>query len=234
MAEQVARAILDDIADQGLAPGTKLPSEVEMASEHGVARASLREGLRILEIHGLITIKPGPGGGPVVAAISGANLGTTLTFFLKASGATFRELMEARLALEPLMARLAAERGDRELGNKLKQGIEESRTALVAEVSEYLASAFEFHNIVTSGSGNIVLDLWARSLKEIYAARVRGIVYGPDERVKLVNDHERIAEAILSGDGELAERLMRDHMVEYVELVQEHLGGFMDDQIDWF
>ena len=109
VAEVVARQILHDIVDRELEPGAKLPSEVEMAETHGVARGSLREALRILEIHGLITLKPGPGGGPVVAAINSEDLGQTLTFFLQASGATFRELMQARLVLEPLMARAAAE-----------------------------------------------------------------------------------------------------------------------------
>ncbi|MCY4632208.1 MAG: GntR family transcriptional regulator, partial [bacterium] len=80
VATSVAREILHDIVDRGLAPGAKLPPEIEMAESLGVARASLGGGLRILEVHGLITIKPGPGGGPVVAPISSDDLGQTLTF----------------------------------------------------------------------------------------------------------------------------------------------------------
>ena len=36
-----------------------------MLAEYGVGRASLREALRMLEIYGIIRVKPGPGGGPV-------------------------------------------------------------------------------------------------------------------------------------------------------------------------
>ena len=67
VAESVAREILHDIADRQLPPGATLPSEAEMVETFNVARASLREALRILEVYGLIRIKPGPGGGPVVA-----------------------------------------------------------------------------------------------------------------------------------------------------------------------
>jgi GntR family transcriptional repressor for pyruvate dehydrogenase complex len=234
VAEVVARQILHDIVDRELEPGAKLPSEVEMAETHGVARGSLLEALRILEIHGLITLKPGPGGGPVVAAINSEDLGQTLTFFLQASGATFRELMQARLVLEPLMARAAAEHGDRDVHAALTAGIERSRGVLNESDGEYLDVATDFHGVVSGASGNGILDLLARSLKDIYVARIRSIVYEPDERAKLLHDHEVVADAIISGDGDEAERLMRDHMQEYVEIMEDRFTGFMDERIDWF
>lgn len=234
VAEAVARDILHDIVDRGLAPGAKLPSEVEMAEIFGVARGSLREALRILEIHGLIILKPGPGGGPVVAGINSEDVGQTLTFFLKASGTTFREVMQARLVLEPLMARAAAERGDEDVHTALEAGIERSRGVLDESDEQYLDVATDFHSVVSGASGNRVLDLLARSLKDIYIARLRSEVYQPDEREKLLHDHAVVADAIISGDGDLAERLMRDHMQEYVEIMEDRLAGFMDEKIDWF
>jgi DNA-binding FadR family transcriptional regulator len=234
VAESVAREILQDIVDRGLEPGTKLPPEPDMAETYGIARASLREALRILEIHGLIRIRPGPGGGPVVAPISSQDLGQTLTFFLQASGATFREVMQARLILEPIMARQAAERGDADVKAALQDGIDRSRGVLEETDEEYLEVATDFHGIVSGASGNNVLDLLARSLKDIYVARIRSIVYAPDEREKLLSDHEVVADAILSGDGDRAEALMREHMEEYVAIMEERFTGFMDEKIDWF
>ncbi len=66
--ELVARTILREIVQQGLSAGDRLPPEATMLAHFGVGRGSLREGLRILEIHGLIKIKPGPQGGPVVTS----------------------------------------------------------------------------------------------------------------------------------------------------------------------
>lgn len=234
VAESVAREILHDIADRKLSPGAKLPSEAEMAETLDVARASLREALRILEIHGLITIKPGPGGGPVVATISSEDVGKTLTFFLQASGTTFREVMQARLVLEPIMARLAAERGDDEVRAVLREGIERSHQVLEESDDQYLDVATGFHSVVSGASGNGVLDLLTRALKDIYVARIRSIVYLPEEREKLLHDHEVEADAIISGDGDRAEKLMREHMVEYVAFMEERFAGFMDEEIDWF
>lgn len=234
VAESVAREILHDIADRKLLPGAKLPSEAEMAETLDVARASLREALRILEIHGLITIKPGPGGGPVVAAISSEDLGKTLTFFLQASGTTFREVMQARLILEPIMARQAAERGNADVHAALQEGIEQSRQVLAEGDEQYLGVATGFHSVVSGASGNSVLDLLARALKDIYVARVRNVVYQPDERAKLLHDHEIVADAIIASDGERAEKLMREHMEEYVAVMEERFTGFMDEEIDWF
>lgn len=235
VAESVAREILHDIVDRDLQPGTRLPAESEMAETYGVARASLREALRILEIHGLIQIKPGPGGGPVVAPITSDDLGQTLTFFLHAAGTTFREVIEARLVLEPVMARQAAERRDPEVNAALQAGMAQSRGVLQdGDDEQYLNVATGFHEIVSGASGNGVLDLLARSLKDIYVARFRSIVYTADERQKLLTDHELVAEAIMAGDGDRAEALMREHMEEYVTFVRERFGSFMDERIDWF
>ena len=41
-----------------------------MLDRYGVGRPTLREALRILEVHGLLVIRAGPGGGPVVTAAS--------------------------------------------------------------------------------------------------------------------------------------------------------------------
>jgi hypothetical protein len=45
----------------------------------------------------------------------------------------------------------------------------------------------------------------------------------------LLHDHEVIAEAVLSGDGDRAENLMREHMEEYVEIFEDRFTGFMDE-----
>jgi GntR family transcriptional repressor for pyruvate dehydrogenase complex len=230
----VAREILHDIVDRELPAGAKLPSEVEMVENFDVARASLREALRILDIHGLIRIKPGPGGGPVVADIDAADLGRTQTFFFQAAGVTFREVMQARLILEPIMARQAAERDDPDVRVALEAGIAGSQALVDGDDDGYLSVANGFHEIVASASGNRVLDLLANSLKQVYLARIRAFIYRPAERQKLLADHDVVAEAILSGDGDGAERLMQEHMEEYVRLFEARFPGFMDERIDWF
>src|SRR5215207_8453406 len=88
-AETVARDIVRDIVARELRPGDRLPSEGAMLEEYGVSRESLREALRLLEVHGLITIRRGPGGGPSVGQVEPANLSRMSTLFYHLAGATY-------------------------------------------------------------------------------------------------------------------------------------------------
>src|SRR5689334_15968735 len=106
--ESVARDIVRRIRTGPIAPGSSLPSEAQLLNELHVGRASLREALRLLEINGVVKVKPGPGGGPVVNQVDTRAFGRMATLYFHLGGTTLHELMEARLAIEPLMARLAA------------------------------------------------------------------------------------------------------------------------------
>src|SRR4029078_12424482 len=102
--EVVAQAIVHDIAREGLQPGDRLASEAEMMEQYDVGRGSLREALRMLELNRLVSLAPAPGVGPGVESVNPAVLGHMLTLYLHVEGATYRELVDARLAVEPTCA----------------------------------------------------------------------------------------------------------------------------------
>jgi len=77
--ERIARDIASHIVDNKLAPGTMLPTEREMIESMGVGRTTLREALRLLETRGVLTIKSGPRGGPVVRRPRPSDLSEALT-----------------------------------------------------------------------------------------------------------------------------------------------------------
>lgn len=232
ISEVVARSIAHDIASRGLSPGTTLPSEAAMLERYHVGRASLREGLRILEINGLISVRPGPGGGPVVAAASSKDFGRMSTLHYQGTGATFRELLEARMLIEPLMARLAAQQGDLGLIDHLRD-LSDLTKANISSDRDYSHYSSEFHAAIASASGNRILNLFGRSLKDVYAERVPGAIFPLDERHHVVRDHEAIFKAIHSGKGEAAERLMRKHMEAFADFVTVRLPGALDEVVDW-
>lgn len=58
---EVVGKIRDMIAEDGLLPGDKLPSERELSERLSAARSSIREALRALELLGLIETKRGEG-----------------------------------------------------------------------------------------------------------------------------------------------------------------------------
>ena len=86
----MARDIVDDIVVERLDERDNLPSETAMLQHYGVSRETLREALRLLEVQGLISIRRGPGGGPIVGAVDPANLGRISTLFYHLAGRDLR------------------------------------------------------------------------------------------------------------------------------------------------
>ncbi|HEY3737756.1 MAG TPA: FCD domain-containing protein [Jatrophihabitans sp.] len=224
----IAREIVADV--RGKPPLTMLPSEAAMLDKYQVGRASLREALRILEVHGIIAIRPGPGGGPMVVPVDSMHFARMSALYLHVNGATYREVLDARLTVEPVMARLAAQREDRDA---LKALDEYTSLDEPADEAEYLIQSGGFHALLSSLSGNRVLDLEAHSLIDLYADRIEGTVFPPETRAGILHDHRKIAAAVMSGNGPRAEKLMREHMQQYLMRTAEQNSGILDEVVQW-
>lgn len=235
VSELVARRILHDIVERSLTPGTKLPPESEMLATYRVSRGSLREALRILETLGFIRIKAGSGGGPIVAPARSEDFARTATMYFHMSGATLGELFQTRLSLETEMAAFAARAQQPQLLEALRTNLEAaSRLDASENDATHSTAARDFHDIITGMSGNRILDLLCRGIRDIYVARVRHIEYPADTRHEIHAMHEKIASAIMDGDSVLASTLMRAHMEEYLERsVLANVPGVLDEVIDW-
>lgn len=233
LSELVAREIVHDIAARGLPPQSMLPPESVMLEHYGVGRASLREALRVLEVQGLISIKPGPGGGPVVSGVDSRHFGKMTTLYLHVAGATFGDVLQARMVIEPVMVRLAAERRDAEQVEQLDAYLASPQPSPHVLPSSHLAATTEFHGMVAGMSGNPVLDLIAQAIRSIYADRQHGLTYPEDARERVVAEHVAIAEAIRDGEAEEAEHLMRAHMEEFAEFSEARYPGMLGEAVDW-
>ncbi|MFD0439919.1 FadR/GntR family transcriptional regulator [Streptomyces chartreusis] len=147
------------------------------------------------------------------------------------SGVTYQNLIEARLVMEPVMARLAAERRATEHIEQLERfiagGDEDGDAA-------YYRHGTEFHSVIAAASGNPLLDLTARSIKDLYTDRLeRGLVFGADVRERVHGAHTAIAKAIVVGNAKRAEKLMYDHMVEFLEFVSRSRPEVLSEVVDW-
>lgn len=231
VASRVAREIVRGIVDLDLDPGDPLEPEAQMLERYGVSRGSLREALRILETQGLISIKPGPGGGPSFAPVSSGDFGRMATLFFQVMGVRLGDVLEARLVLEPVMAGLAAVRRDPAEHAALQANVAEHDEGLPD--AEWLRVTQDFHALVCGMSGNPLLNLLALALKDIYTDRVSGFVFGVEKRAYVREVHGGIAGAILAGDAATAERLMREHMDALAHHFEERYPGLMDELVDW-
>jgi DNA-binding FadR family transcriptional regulator len=228
----LARELVNDIVTRDLPHGSKLPPESEMLQRYDVGRGTLREALRILEVHGLIRIKAGPGGGPVVIAAGSDSFSRTASLYFHVNGASFSELMEARLAIEPVMARQAALRPDVMARKRLEQLLKHS-SGLELRSDEERSAMLEFHLLIGGMSGNKVLHLLGKSLVLIYEERIRTLPAPVMDWEHAHDEHQLIGEAVLDSNAERAETLMRSHITTLSDRSLERDPNTMDEIIPW-
>ena len=95
----VAQRIIRDVISAQLKPGDLLLPERTMLERYQTGRGTLREALRLLEFQGVISLKPGPRGGPVLQRPSATHLASTLVLLLQLKEAPFRSIVEVRSAM---------------------------------------------------------------------------------------------------------------------------------------
>ncbi len=221
-AEQVAFGIVQNIIARGQRPGDKLPHEAEMLAEYAVSRSSLREALRLLEVQGLVTIRPGPGSGTEVGRIDPANLAGTLVLYLMMERVNMDQLLDAGGMVEPLLADLAARNPDRA---RVRALMEPFASGAVRD-QRAPASGLAFHEAVAELSGNPVLELVLGAVGLLVTDQVRTGAPGFRLSDATVDAHEAIADALLAGDGPAAAAAMRAHLDEVKQEIRQALPGY--------
>lgn len=234
ISEVIAREIVKD--SRGLAPGTMLPSEAKLLEKYQVGRASLREALRLLEVQGLIVIRPGPGGGPMISAVDSAHFGRMASLYFHLAGATYRDTLDARLILEPVVAGLIAQEQDPDHMRVLQAYLD--RPASDDPTGPEDERVFEFHAMLMGMSGNPVITLLAQSLQDLlidrWAASRSELERGHDfTHVDDMDIHDMIARAIIEGRPAQAEQLMREHMNDFVQYQLAHDPRRLEQTVSW-
>src|SRR3989442_5029833 len=102
--EVVAERLRRQIARGELTIGQRLPPEDELMAQFGIARTTLREALRVLESQGLLEIRRGRTGGPVVTMPRIDSLAEGLAVTLQPQATTAGDLDAARQLIEPRLA----------------------------------------------------------------------------------------------------------------------------------
>ncbi len=206
--EQISRMI----REKELQPGEKLPSERALSSELGTGRQCLREALSVLEVLGLIEVKKGRGTFVREDALS--NL-TTKDLDIEEVGDPFA-LLEARKALEPQVAFLAAKMVQpkdlaemQEILAEMAEVLERGEHASAQDKRLHLVIARAsrnpvFHKLMNEIIANMGKRLWL-ILKEKSLQ-----VGGRNERYH--EEHINLVQAIQQGNARLAEKIMIQHL----------------------
>jgi DNA-binding FadR family transcriptional regulator len=171
-AEVLARRMLDDAAAEGLQPGDQLIPEAQMIRLYGAGRASVREALRILETHGVVSIRPGRGGGPVLQSLRGREVASTFRLFFQQRKATYGDVLDARLEIEPGVARLAAERCDRAARESLLAALRSFLDVRPSDLPSLGPASHRLNQAVSGAAANPVLSTLAVALRDLYSWKV--------------------------------------------------------------
>jgi DNA-binding GntR family transcriptional regulator len=198
---QIVERIYEAVMDQRLAPGAKL-SEASLCEAFGVGRMRIRRSLLILASREVVDLQPNRG-----------------AYVAQPSAEQAREIFEARLAVEPSLVRIAAQRVSQADIAVLQQHLEnESAAHHQGNRREAIRLSGQFHAAVAQAAGNsvmlrIVKDLVTRSSLIIGMYGDAGFTNCRDD------EHTAIVSALAAGDADQAEGLMRAHL----EHITQHL-----------
>jgi DNA-binding FadR family transcriptional regulator len=226
--ERVALDIVHDIVAQGLRSGARLPLEAAMVEHYRVSRASLREALRLLEVQGLIRLKPGPGGGPVVGVVEAANLARTASLYFHLGAASYHDLLATQALLEPLCAKLAAGHPDR------RAVMEPFLTpASTEDLEEYHRVAVMFHEAIYTLAANPVLRLLTEAITHMVSDHVLATMDPVALHTTIAGEHAAMARAIAAGHSTRAHQLMTAHFEAQHEYYRRIFPARLDSLIEW-
>jgi len=195
-AEEIRSRLADDIVRGRLAPGWPL-EEAELAQQFGVSRTPVREALRQLEAIGLAVSRPHRGA--VVAAITRERLDEMFAVMGELEGACARE---CAIRMTPLERR-QLETLHRDLGDAVKRGA----------LDLYAGLNDRFHSAIYAGSHNGFLAETTIALRARLGPFRTAQFHSSLQRLaQSWNEHDRVVQPILRGDGVQAAQAMRDHL----------------------
>jgi GntR family transcriptional repressor for pyruvate dehydrogenase complex len=194
----------------------KLPTERDLAEELGVSRTSIREALRSLEMIGLVESRQGEGN--FIGGNIKSNFFEPLSVMFMLNQGNPRDILELRMVIEVEAASLAAQRVNnedrtkdiKELNNLMKRLREASNE------EESKSIDLQLHYKIAEITGNYLIMMLLNtisSLMETFVESARGmILVDPENREKLLNEHQSIVDSISEGDSEKSIKSMREHL----------------------
>ena len=228
----VAQRILRDALRSGLRTSDLLEPERTMLEKYQTGRGTLREALRLLEFQGVISLKPGPRGGPVLQTPDASHLSSTLVLLMQMRSAPFSSIVEVRSAMEPMISSLAATRiSDDEL-TALRETVDQMQNELNDQYL-FLDANKRFHDIIAWSSGNALFGYIIESLLGIMDGTVIGIDYPQHRRAAILKAHVEIYDALAARDPEASEARMREHIDAYEQYARRKFPQLLNEMIPW-
>ena len=219
-AEEVAAQIQQAIVGQDLAVGDKLPSQRELSGVFNVSVSTVVSALRLLEQSGLVYTKRGATGGSFVSEMNTQAFTESLRVLLGRKKVTMEELAEFRILVEGKAAYWAAERRKDEDLKFMLSLLDNMREMLVSNsaLESFLRLDMSFHLAIGKASGNSLATALIEIFNQCFLEEAFSFIPA-GEQARIHDDLTKICEAIQAGKGQLAEKLVEDHILYFSALI---------------
>lgn len=207
-AEFAADAIRDMLYHGAVRPGERLNPD-ELAAQLQMSKTPVRDALQGLKLEGLVEVVPRVG-----------------VFVKKMTAQESTDVYRLKMAVEPLAASLAAERGEDRARSELRRMLRRLANATSrGNVAKAEEAVNDIHQQLFDMSGSEVV----RETFRVINGRVRLLRFQNMAQKGRLNDtlaqHEAVVDAVARGDAAAAERLMREHLDDAAHALQEVIAA---------
>lgn len=206
--QEIASRITDNILQERLKPGEKLPPERELSLMMNVNRNTLREALKKLEILGLLTIRQGDG--IYIRNYKECGNLELLKIMLSAGGTLspviLKGILEIRRIVIPEMSALAAQ-------NRNTNDLERMKSVLDNNSMDVSAKDLEIHRIIASAGGNLFYSFLLNFFNDTFMDYSHLYFSSQKNREKSSRFHKEIYSALKKRDAEKSRKVMLDILI---------------------
>lgn len=212
LTDRVFEALTQLVSGEDFPPGSRLPSEMDMAGRFGVSRTVIREAVSRLKSEGLVESRQGSG---VFVRDRNMHAPFRIDPSIMDSIQSVLQVVELRLSLEGEIAALAAKRRTREQMAAIKRALKQIEIDEQAGKNGVEAD-IAFHRSIAEATGNphflaLIEFLFNFLIKATLITRSYEATKATlSQQVK--EEHLRIVDAISRQDAEAARAAARQHM----------------------
>ncbi len=211
ISEEIVNQVYGLLREGVLKPGDRLPPERELAQQLNVSRASVREAVRLLDMMGIVVVRPGAGTfirEDTVEAILQA-----FSTLLSDDACKAADVFEMRLLLEPHIAALAAQRASERDIRRMRE-ILDAQEADIAGGGTGVESDADFHFAIARATQNSALVTVTHAISGVLSQSREDTLLSPERSRLSLKSHRRILAAIERRQPDEAQEAMRQHIAE--------------------
>ncbi|WP_326522825.1 FadR/GntR family transcriptional regulator [Sphingomonas sp.] len=211
--EAVTDQIRTQLANGLLRQGDRLPAERELAEQFGLSRNTVREGLRALEVAGLVELKKGATGGAFIRRGQAEVVVSSFSDLYRLGAIRAEHLTEGRLIVGTAVTRLACQRATLEDIDLLQENVDDSAGS---DAQTALSVNLDFHRLLARATSNPVLIVLTDALIGVQRELLK--IYEPASQIDVIASRRRLLTHLRSRDEVAAVSEMEQHL----RLLQSH------------